>query len=256
MNNIMPRKPIPTPPNPNPIFIWNLLKDVWERGKRALKAFFSSNRDVKEQKPLNEKKSSADDIAQIHQMLADYRLEAKEASGEILKNIKEDCNNFFEKTVSQFERYSESFGMQHMAGTYKKRFSRTIEDLDEIFDNCLLKRISLDDSECISILKMMPGESKANRMSEFKQAVFSQAIDDVCKSVERSVEEFFDTVDDTFVGKINSLAASIEEKAAAFEKLTNEREKSDSEIESTRLQSLKNITLAEMAFELLEGGAA
>lgn len=259
-NNFMPNPiPSPFPQKPDPLLkelvriVFKGIGNLTGRIGRAICELFKPNPKDRDQKPLNEQKSSADDIAQIHQLLADYRSEANHAAAELIKGIKEDCNSFFEKIISQFEHYSKEFGMDHMTGTYKKRFSGTIDDLDDIFDRCLSKKFSLDDSECISILKMMPGESKANRMAEFKKSVFSKAIDEICKSVEKSIEEFFDTVDDTFMVKINSIAASIEEKTNAFQVMTNEREKSDSEIQLTQLNSIETLTYANIALDLLEG---
>lgn len=249
MSNVI--KPFP---KPNPFIVFEIIKGL---GKlvRAIKGYFSSNDKVKSQQSLNKEKSSADDIAQIHQMLSDYRSEAKNVGFEIIKSIKDDCNSFFEKTLSQFERYSESFGMKHMTGTYQKRFSTTLDGLDEIFDSCLSKKFSLDDSECVSILKMQPGEAKANRMSEFKKSVFTQAIDDVCKCIEKSIEDFFDSINDTFMIKINSMASAIEEKSNAFEKMTIDREKTDLGIETTRLNASETVSIADIAFEILERGA-
>ena len=260
-NDIMPN-PMPFPPKNDPLLkelvriAFKGIGNLAGRIGRAICELFKPSPKDREQKALNEKKSSADDIAQIHQLLSDYRSEANHAATELIKGVKENCNDFFEKITSQFEHYSKEFGMDHMTGTHKRRFTEAIDDLEDIFDRCLSKKFSLDDSECVLILKMMPGESKANRMAEFKKSVFSKAIDDVCKSIEKSVAEFFDTVDDTFVIKINSIAASIEEKTNAFEVMANEREKSNSEIQFAQLSSLGTLTFANIVLDLLERSAS
>lgn len=250
MNNVIgPKTPIPTP---IPNLILKTLKRIWGKFVKVLEVIFLS-KDINEQKPLNTQKSSADDIAQIHKILSDFRSQAQSAGGEIIKSIKADCDEFFEKTIKQFEHYSDIFGMTHMTGTYKKRFASTLDELDKVFDNCISKKYSLDDNECVSILKMVPGESKANRMTEFKKATFSLAINETCISIEKSIEQFFDTIDDTFIIKINSVASSVEEKTAAFEKLTIDSERTDSELEAAQLNALEIISITDLAFELLEG---
>lgn len=246
--------PFPDPPM-NPIgFLFGAVKELFERGKRAIKAFFSSNDDIGEQKPLNEKKSTADDMIQIQNILTEYRADAKSAGREVLDTVKEECRQFFEKTISHFEGCSKGFGMDFLPGTIKKRFDRSIEEIDEVFESCLSKRFSLDDSECTAILKMMPGEAKSQKMAEFKKTVFSSAVENVCKCVEKYVDDFFDMLEDSFVHKIDSAVTDLRDKTEAFKMFSEESKESEGAVEGRRLDSSYKLAFSELALTSIEGG--
>lgn len=247
-------EPFPEPPI-NPIgFLFGAVKELFERGKRAIEAFFSSNDDIGEQKPLNEKKSTADDMIQIQNILTDYRADAKSAGAEVLGTIKDECRQFFEKTVSHFEGCSKSFGMDFLPGTIKKRFDRSIEEIDEVFEGYLSKRFSLDDSECTAILKMMPGESKSQKMAEFKKNVFSNAIDKVCNCIEKYVEDFFDTLEDSFIHKIDLAVSDLRDKTEAFKLFSEESKESEYAVEDRKLVSSYRLAFSELVLTVIDGG--
>lgn len=254
MSNFI-RNPYPFPKPIPPFDPFGIISEIVKRSVRAIKAFFNPDKEIQERKPLDERKSSASDIAELYDVLNKYRAEARTAGAEILTSIKSECTQFFDKTINQFERYSTDFGMTYMSETYRKRFVRMIDGLDDIFDDCMAKKLSLDDSECMSILKMMPGETKAQRMAEFKKSVFMLAIDNVCKRVSECMEDFFDTVDNTFSNKIDSMTDTINEKTSAFEKLTAEGEKNAEKYESVQLEAYKQLTVTIISQTVIEGGA-
>ena len=252
--------PKPTPPLPIPLpdpehlpKIVEVVKKIGRRIGNAISALFAPDEELNKKKVLNEKTNTAADLVELHNLLGSYRADAKTAGKDILVDVKSECNAFFDKTIDQFERYSKDFGMQYMAGSYKKKFLRMIDDLDDVFDDCISRNISMDNSECLSILKMMPGESKVAKMTEFRKSVFVKALDNVCKQINIVMDDFFETVDNTFTNKLNSMSDSIEKSTAAFEKLSDEGTQSSLEKENIQLEAYYNIAIVDIALSTIGG---
>ncbi len=251
----MPKLPFPMPPK-FPKLPLEIVVEGAKRIGKALKVLFTGNDDIGKQQPFIEKKSTVDEIGNLHRILSDYRKDVKDASAEILAAIKDECNSFFEKTISQFEGYSKSFDMQHMTGTYKKKFNRMTDEIEDVFDDIMSKRLSIDDSECMSILKMMPGQAKMDRMADYKRKVFTEAVDSVCRKIRYCMEDFFDTVEDTFTNKLNTLSDTINSRSEAFEVLSAEGERSKDEMDTVLGLAHCETAKANVAENIIQGGAA
>ena len=82
------------------------------------------------------------------------------------------------------------------------------------------KRFSLDDAECVKILKLPAGDMKNQRLQQMKQDVFVQAGNEIINSIKDTVDEFSDTVQDAFEEHLDQLEETIQNKTDAFEELS------------------------------------
>ena len=161
---------MPFPRIPLPVII-DGLKKVAKVGKKVLEILFIGNGQIEKERPLDTKNTDTDNIMSLNAILTDYRQEVKSATIELENNIKGICKDVFEGILESLEFVNEQFEFYRISA-FKRKINRFTEEIDGIFEKHTAKRISLDDNECIAILKMMPGDLKGKRMKELKEVVF------------------------------------------------------------------------------------
>ena len=94
------------------------------------------------------------------------------------------------------------------------------KDLKGTFAEYVNRRFSLDDAECVKILKLPAGDMKKQRLQEMKQDVFVQAGNEIIDSIRGTVDEFSDIVQDAFEEHLDRVEETIQNKTDAFEELS------------------------------------
>ena len=110
----------------------------------------------------------------------------------------------------------------------KKKIAKTISGG---IKEPLAKRMSLDDSECLKILKMDAGVQKKEAMTRFSQKVISEALDNLAKNVRESLNEQTEDVQDYLNCISEEQKKAVQTLKEHFDKMVqdNDMEKSDRE---------------------------
>lgn len=110
----------------------------------------------------------------------------------------------------------------------RERISKTINGG---IKNPLSKRMSLDDSECLSILKMDSGNEKKKAMTQFTRKVIKEALDNLSKNVRITLNEKIEDIEDYLGGIFEEQEKAIQAIKEQFDKMArdNELEQSDKE---------------------------
>lgn len=82
----------------------------------------------------------------------------------------------------------------------KKNKERIKKDISGSIKEPLAKRMSLDDRECLNILKMEAGDDKRRAMSSFTQKVINEALDNLAKNVRETLNENIEDVSEWLNG--------------------------------------------------------
>lgn len=78
----------------------------------------------------------------------------------------------------------------------KKGKSRIRQSISGGIKEPLAKKMSLDDSECLKILKMDQGDKKMKAMSSFSQKVINEALNNLSSKVKKSMNEQLEDIED------------------------------------------------------------
>lgn len=240
---------MPFPPKiPLPIIIEGI-KKVIKVGKKVFDILFGDNGQIEKERPLDTKNADTDDIMSLNAILTDYRKDVKSATMELENNIKDICKDVFEGILESLEFVNEQFEFYRI-NAFKRKINRFTEEIDGIFEKHTAKRISLDDNECIAILKMMPGDLKGKRMKELKEVVFKESIDEIIKKVNDFMNDFLDEMKYSVENKIDGISDKIQEKADVFEELSLDNENKNEMTEVAELYSGYIINLAILVEEI------
>lgn len=116
----------------------------------------------------------------------------------------------------------------------------------------LAKRMSIDDSECLYILKMDSGSDKKQEMTRFTQKVIKEALNNLSKNVRETLNDQTDDIQDY----LNNISEEQEKEMRTlkvhFDKLISDNELEQSDKEKNCVLPLFVIDASERICEILE----
>ena len=249
-NSIMGSRIPPIPQNPKKIF--EIFGRVVKAGKKFFEVLFKGDDGVKDTQPMDSEKSSADDIMKLNSMLLEYRDKVSKESKQVEDEIKEVCKVIFEQIVESVEFANTEYRFYRIE-TLQRKLDSYLTDIDGVFTKHVSNRISLDDSECVNVLKMLPGELKAQKMAEMKKRVFTETIEDLCRKIEEFQTDFSEGMEMTVEDKLISLENSLNERKVAFNKMTEKTDNTEKEKLVICTNSKFQYAKADLAYMVMEG---
>lgn len=210
-----------------------------------VKSLFSNNDGFNLKSFSNKNRNDINEVANLNAALTDYRTQVGEVGKVIENDIITSSENFFSDIISLFESINNSYSIGNIERARRKT-SRFRIRIEGTFEDHTAKRISLDDMECLEILKMLPGEIKSTKMNELKKKVFEESVEKIAYSIKDITEELIEDISDSFNFKLNMLEQQLNEKMNIFSVLTNNtnsREELEESIEiySNYLLSVSNV---------------
>lgn len=225
-----------------------LIKKVVKIGREVFRIIIEDD-NTKEMQPLDTKNADTDNIMSLNAILTDYRLDVRNATTKLENNIKDGYKDVFEGILETLEFVNEQLEFYRIS-VFKRKINTFTEEIDGIFEKHTAKRISLDDNECIEILKMMPGDLKGKRMKELKEAVFKESIDEIIKKMNNFMNDFLDEMEYSVENRIDNISDKIQEKADIFERLSVDNENKNEMAEMAELYSGYVINLSKLNEEV------
>lgn len=207
--------------------------------------------EISNQKGFNPEKIQADDIAELNRMLNDYKKNISSAAGELERAMIIEYAEEIKEIMDFFEEYNRDLKVTNFE-MVKRRCKRMSKDLNGTFERYISKRISLDDPEFVRVLRLPAGELKNQRLQERKQKVFIEGKDDIIQKIKYAVEDFLDTVENSFSEHLNRAEEMIAEKKQAFEELSVSSENDVETAEKVFIKLDYIIALCSCAEELLQ----
>lgn len=116
----------------------------------------------------------------------------------------------------------------------------------------LAKRMSIDDSECLSILKMDSGSEKKQAMTKFTQKVIREALNNLSKNVGESLNDQTDDIQDY----LNNISEEQEKEMRTlkgyFDKMIGDSELEQSDKEKSCVLPVVTLEASELVCEILK----
>lgn len=130
----------------------------------------------------------------------------------------------------------------------KRRIAKTITGG---IKDPLAKRMSLDDTECLKILKMDSGRKKGQAMSDFTNKVIKESLDNLSKSVRISLNDQTEDIKDYLNGIVEEQEREMKVLKEKFDKIVMDGDLEQGDKEKNCVQSLFVIDAAECVSEVL-----
>lgn len=234
MSGIMPMPPkIPIP------IIGKIIEGVVKVGKYAWSIITGKDEkqdEIANKKGLNPEKSEANEIAEMNKLLLEYRQNIITAGNDVEREMIVECSMEMQDIMEVFEKFNKELKIARTE-SIKRKFKHLNSELKGTFADYIEKKISLDNPDCIKVLKLPAGELKNQRLQEMKQNIFIAAKDEMIDKIKYTVSDFSDAVEDSFLDHLDRAEESVEVKKQAFEEMSTANEGNTDNIENVLLRS-------------------
>lgn len=161
--------------------------------------------------------SSIENIDKLTQVFSNFKNDVHEKAVEVEAAVIEEVD-FYVQELS--ELLDENADKVKKYGIRMKRVERQIDrissEINGTIDNELSKSVSLDNSECREIIKMIPGSKKESAMNEFLSKSVRNALDICCKEVHSTLADIYDDVEEEVLGTIDGIQKQNEKLQSDF----------------------------------------
>lgn len=150
--------------------------------------------------------SSLDNIDRITNIFTDFKGQAHTKAVEIENAVAKEVDYYVEELHDMLDANADKVEKYNI---HTKRIERQIDKIaskiNGTIDNELCKKVSLDNTECKEIVKMIPGSKKEEAMNTFLDQSVNSALESCCKEIRNSLEEIYEDVETEVLGAVDTI---------------------------------------------------
>lgn len=162
-------------------------------------------------------------------------------------------NEYFNHLIKEIKKINETTDANINIQRVEK-YQRDIEnEIKGNLRNYLTKRVSLDDKECLKILKMKAGKNKEAKMNEFGKKVIQEALEELSNEIDRITKAQRNLIEEVLNQKIDELILNNKRRLEEFEKIEALNEKDKKEIEKNKASIQLTIDKSSVALNNIRG---
>jgi len=154
-------------------------------------------------------KASLRETQRVNEALTKFRYDVEKESRELEAKALEVSRKSIDSFISTLEEHNYvQYGGRRLNLNLRsiERENREAEDrIHNFIQLKATKRVSLDDAECLKILKMDKGEAKTQAMRDFQISVFASAINDLTDELKKCAQKQCDNLIDTIQDRVDEL---------------------------------------------------
>ena len=155
--------------------------------------------------------STLENIDRITQVCSGFKQQAHSKLIEVENLICDEINHYIEEFYFILEENEERTNKYHIrTNLIKREIDKIASRVKGTIDIELSKKISLDNSECKSIMKMIPGSKKETAMNSFLNAAVKQSLEECCKQIRSSLDEIYEDIETEVIGAIDIISVQSE----------------------------------------------
>ena len=163
--------------------------------------------EVGNKKPVDIEKSVAGEICDVNSLLNKLISESSHQFDKIEKTIIEESEFYFEELLQRISLINSKIGKELVnIDRCNKKLERIKGGISGMFKTHISKKISLDDNECLAILKLAPGDMKSDKLKNYVNIVIDEGLNATCQEIKEKLFDFTEELNEL----INERIASIE----------------------------------------------
>ncbi|MCI8582846.1 MAG: hypothetical protein HFH13_06925 [Dorea sp.] len=167
--------------------------------------------------------SSAEDVENIINIFSDYKRKVHEKTTEIENILEKELEAYREELRITLEDKSEAikkYGIR--PERLEKEIHRLGRDIHGSIDKEISRKISLDDSECRKIMRMIPGEQKEEKFAAFFRDAIKTALDCACEEFQNILKDFYHETEEDILEVVERVQRKMEQNALDFSTINAE----------------------------------
>ena len=192
----------------------------------------------------------------VQNALTEFRIDTQSRSSKLENEIIKESRIYLDSFLEDMKKYNKiRYGNRRLNINLTKIECDNRKNEDEIHGfivKRIIKRISLDDNECLKILQMDPGKEKEKSLDAFYKKVLKEAVIELSDMLSSNMEKQTDNICDRIHQRIDSIIDVCESKTEEFETIRLRKEAGESEVEQEQLRLANIISICEIGLSCLD----
>lgn len=235
-------------------FVGDIVEDVtgWDgisRAGVAIQDFFSE--EISQEGSYDKQSSNLYTTERLNEILVSFSEKYLKHSVEIEDQCIKYVENYCDSLIRLLEDSSKITNDTLNVRRVKNNRSKIRKAITGSVKEPLAKKMSLDDSECLEILKMDSGTEKKDKMKKFSEKVVHDALDNLSVNVRRELDEQSESIEDYFTTFSESREKEVENIKKQYDSMLQMGIAKESEIEKGCIEPLVIIRTAELIESIL-----
>lgn len=191
----------------------------------------------------------------VQHALTEFRTDTQDRSEKLENEVIKESREFLDEFLDDIRKYNKiRYGNRRLninLSHIERENRKTEDEIHGFIVKRVIKRISLDDSECAEILKMDAGDAKTKKFDGFYKKILKEAVLELEEVLRNAMEKQTDMVEDKIQQRIDGIMDIYESKVAEFEKIQTVKQSGEVQIEQEQIRLAHHVALCEYALEQL-----
>lgn len=209
----------------------------------------------KSQESYDVNKADLEATLRVQKALDEFRSDAQSRSTKLENGIIKESRESLDSFIDELRTYNSiRYGNRRLninLTNIEREQRKTEDQIHGFIVKRVIKRISLDDTECCDILKLDPGTEKSKKLDEFYKKVLKEAINELTQVLRETMEKQTDSVEDRIQQRIDGIVDVCEAKTVNFEKIQKMKANDESKIEQEQIRLSHYVALCDYGLSIL-----
>lgn len=197
----------------------------------------------------DKERARLEETKRINMILTEFSLKLEKKADEIECTAINESKIYFKELMDELNKSKANTGIN------VSRIERTMLIVErEIKGNLksyISKRVSIDDTECLEVLKLEAGLAKEKEMKRFSEKILQKGLNNLVKDVKKVIKEQNDIVNDVIGEKLEDIKFNLDKQIEEFNLLEESKLKTEEEVNKMRNEFLVKIKLSEACIDSL-----
>lgn len=222
------------------------LKDI---GQGMQSACEDVSKNTGETDSYDKERARVEETKRINMILTEFSLKLENRADEIEKIVINESKIYFEQLISELNKSKSDTGIN--VSRIERTMARVEREIKGNLKAYISKRISIDDSECLEILKLEAGYKKENKMKKFSEKILQQGLNNLVKDIKEVIKEQNDIVTEVIEERLEDIKSNLDRKIKDFNLLEASKLKTEKEVEKIKEELNFKIKLSEACIKSL-----
>lgn len=207
------------------------------------------SRDTGKTDRYDKERARLEETKRINMILTEFSLNLENKADEIEKIAIEESKVYFEQLIKELNNSKSDTGIN--VSRIERTMSRVEREIKGNLKTYISKRVSIDDSECLEILKLEAGYKKENEMKKFSEKILQQGLNNLVKDIKDVIKEQNDIVTEVIEERLEDINSNLDRKIKDFNLLESSKLKTEKEVEKVKKELNLKIKLSEACINSL-----
>lgn len=207
------------------------------------------SRDTGKTDRYDKERARLEETKRINMILTEFSLSLENKADEIEKKAIEESKVYFEQLIKELNNSKSDTGIN--VSRIERTMSRVEREIKGNLKTYISKRVSIDDSECLEILRLEAGYKKENEMKKFSEKILQQGLNNLVKDIKDVIKEQSDIVTEVIEERLEDINSNLDRKIKDFNLLESSKLKTEKEVEKVKEELNLKIKLIEACINSL-----